>query len=129
MVIVLFAGLLAQKKFYPDSSNNSAGHDEQKIQQYLDAIYGMDKTSESIARKYLEQEAGLLADHFGDAIKRVAETLWAKECTTRVKSWGSDLPLEKNVGASEIVEILKDWNISCGIDDCTPEDDPAKVED
>jgi hypothetical protein len=57
MVIVLFAGLLAQNKFRPDSSNDSAADDELKINQYLAAIYRTDTTSELIARNYLKQEA------------------------------------------------------------------------
>ena len=129
MVIVLFAGLLAQKTFFPDSSNNSAARDELEIQQYLDAIYRMDKTSESIAREHLKQKADRIVDKFGDAIKKVAETLCARECTTRVENWDSTLPLEKTVGAFEIVEILKKWNISCSVNDVTIEDGPTTVED
>src|SRR5437879_8727955 len=56
MVIVLFAGLLAQKKFCLDSSNKSAADDELKINQYLGAIYQTDETAELIARDYLKQE-------------------------------------------------------------------------
>jgi len=127
MVIVLFAGLLAQKKFRPDSSNKSAADDELKINQYLGAIYRTDTISELLARNYLKQEAERLVHEFGNAITKVAETLWAKECTTRTVDWGSALPLEKTVGAPEIVEILREWDISCSVDDCTIEDQPATV--
>jgi hypothetical protein len=122
MVIVLFAGLLAQKKVFLDSSNNSAADDEKKIEQYLGAIYRTDEISALIARNYLRQEAGRLMDAFLCVITRVAEALWAKEWATRTVDWGSALPLEKTVGAGEIVEILKEWNISCNVDDCTIED-------
>ena len=129
MVIVLFAGLLAQKKFRSDSSNNSAADDELKVQQYLEAIYRMDKTSESIARNYLRQEADRLVHEFWYAITTIAEALWAKECTTRTLDWDSALALEKTIGASEIIDILKEWKISCSVDDCSIEDGPAAIAD
>ena len=129
MVIVLFAGLLAQKKFFPDSSNNSAAEDELKIDQYLGAIYRTDETSALIARNYLRQEAGRLVNEFSCAIAKLAETLWAKECTTRTADWGSTLPLEKTVGAPEFVEILRGLKISCSIDDSTIEDAPTTIAD
>jgi len=105
MVIVLFAGLLAQKKLCANSSNDSAANDELKINQYLGAIYRTDETSALITRNYLKQEAERLVHVFWCAITKVAETLWAKECTTRTVDWGSALPLEKTAGAPEIVEI------------------------
>src|SRR6266404_4602256 len=113
MVVVLFAGLLAQKRFYPESSNNSAVADETQIEQYLGAVYRTDEAAKLIARNYLKQEAERLVDAFGCAIAKVAENLWAKECTPVTEEWDTRLPLEKTIGASVIVEILKEWNISC----------------
>jgi hypothetical protein len=129
MLIVLLAGLVAQKGFFSDSSNNSAASDEKKIQQYLDAIYRMDETSKSMARKHLEERADSLVEKFRDVIEEVAKTLWAKECTTRVENWESRLTLEKTVGATEIAEILRKYNISCRVDDSAIEDDPSKIAD
>jgi hypothetical protein len=125
MVIVLFAGLVAQKKFCLDSSNKSAADDEEKIEQYLGAIYRTEEAAKSIARKYLKQEAERLVDAFWFAISKVAETLWAKDCTPVTEDWGTTSSREKTVGASVIVEILKEWNISCSVDDCSIEDQPA----
>jgi hypothetical protein len=129
MVIVLFAGLLAQKKFCPDSSNNSAEDDETKIKQYLGAIYWKEEAAKPKARDYLKQEAERLVDAFWPAITKVAETLWAKDCTPVTEDWGTKLPREKAVGASVIAEILKEWKISCSVDDCAVDDPAATVED
>jgi hypothetical protein len=129
MVIVLFAGLLAQKKFCPNSSNKSASDDEEKIEQYLGAIYRTEEPAKLIARNYLKQEAERLVDAFDAAITKVAETLWAKECTPITEKWDSESSLEKTIGASIIAEILKEWNISASVDDCTIEDEAATVTD
>jgi hypothetical protein len=129
MIIVLFAGLLAQKKFRPDSSNNSAADDELKIRQYLGAIYRADKTSELIARNYLKQEAERLVHEFWNAITAVAEALWAKEYSGRTINWGSGSPLEKAVAASEIAEILTERNISFIVDDLAVEEEPTTATD
>ena len=129
MIIVLFAGFVAQKNSYPDSSNKSAEDDENKIEQYLGAIYRTREAAKSIARNYLLQEAERLVDAFGCAIAKLAENLWAKEYTPVTEDWGTKLPLEKKVGASEIFEILKEWNIFCSVDDCTTEDEPTTVAD
>jgi hypothetical protein len=127
MVIVLFAGLLAQRKFCPNSSNKSASDDEEKIEQYLGAIYCADEAAKLIARNYLKQEAARLVEGFWCAITKLAETLWNKECIPVTESWGTKLQLEKTVGASEIVEILKECNISSSVDDWSVEDDSTPV--
>jgi len=129
MVIVLFAGLLAQKKFCPNSSNKSASDDEEKIEQYLGAIYRTEDAAKLIARNHLKQEAERLVDGFWCAITKLAENLWAKECTPVTEDWGTKLALEKTVGASVIVEILKEWNISSSVDDCTIEDEATTITD
>ncbi len=129
MVIVLFAGLVAQKRFCSNSSNKSASDDEEKIEQYLGAIYRTEEASKLIARNYLKQEAERLVDAFGCAITKLAENLWTKECTPVTEDWGTKLPLEKTLGASVIVEILKEWNISSSVDDCSIEDEAIAVAD
>lgn len=129
MVIVLLAGLLAQKKFCTKSSNKSASDDEEKIQQYLGAIYSTDEAAKLTARNYLKQEAERLVEGFWCAITKLAETLWTKECTSVTEDWGTKLPVEKTVGASEIVEILKEWNIFGSVDDYTIEDEASRVAD
>jgi hypothetical protein len=129
MVIVLFAGPLAQKKFYPDSTNNSAATDEIQIEQYLGAIYRTEETAKLIARNYLRQEAERLVDAFYFVIAKVAATLWAKGCTPVTEDWGTKLLQEKTVGASEIVEILKKWNISSSVDDSAIEDEATTTAD
>ena len=127
MVIVLYAGLIAQKKAYPDSSNKSAADDENRIEQYLRAIYRTQEAAKSVARSYLMQEAGRLVDAYWCAITKLAESLWGKECTPVTEDWGTRLPLEKTVGASEISQVLGEWNISCLVDDGTCEDEPTTV--
>src|ERR1700730_15051229 len=117
MVIVLFTGIIAQKKFCPSSSTRSAADDEKKIDQYLSAIYRTNEAAKLVARSYLKHEAERLVEDLGFAISKVAEALWGKECTPVAEAWGTMSHTDKTVKASELVEILKQCEISCGVDD------------
>jgi hypothetical protein len=127
MIIVLFAGLAAQKKFCTDPSN-SASDDDKKIEQYLGAIYRTEP-AKLIARDYLRQEAERLVGEFWFAISALAENLWGKECTPVLEKWDTVLMSEKTLGASAIAEILKDWDITVSVDDVTVEDEATPVAD
>jgi hypothetical protein len=129
MVTVLFAGIIAQKEFWPSSSTRSAADDEKKIDLYLSAIYRGDEAARLVARSYLTLEAERLVETFGFAIRIVAETLWGKEWTAVAEDWGTMLDTEKTVNGSELVKILKDCEIFCGVDNCTPEEPLATLAD
>lgn len=119
MVIILFAGALAQKLFFPDSTKNSAADDNTKIEQYLCAIYRTDEAAKSIARQYFEMEAKRLVNAFEEVIRKLGDSLWSRDWTPRVEDWGSGLSVEKTIDAATIGEILKDRNILCKVDDST----------
>jgi hypothetical protein len=129
MVIVLFTGIIAQKKFCPNASTKSAADDENKIDQYLSAIYRADEAAKRVARSYLAQEAERLVETFWFAICIVADVLWGKEWSPVTEDWGTKLQMDKTLDGSELVGLLKTCEISCGVDDCTPEEPLVTVAD
>ena len=129
MVIVLFTGIIAQKKVCPNASTRSAADDENKIDQYLSAIYRADEAAKCVARSYLTQEAERLVETFWFAIRIVAEALWGKEWSPVTEDWGTMLQTDKTVNGSELVSLLKACEIYCRVDDCTPDEPLVTVAD
>ena len=129
MAIVLLAGIIAQKEFCPNTSTKSAEDDENKIDQYLSAIYRADEAAKRVAGSYLAQEAERLVKTFWFAICIVADALWIKEWRPVAEDWGTKLQTEKTLDGAELVELLKTCKISCGVDDCTPGEPPVTVAD
>lgn len=126
MIVVLFAGLLAQKRFCSDSPEISANCDSQQIELYLSAIYRTDPARQ-VARLYLEQESNRLVytGPYWDAIEGVATELLAQPFTPIVSGeWHTDRTEEKMLEGIRIVDILDQHRIAAATNDVTPDEDP-----
>jgi hypothetical protein len=122
VIVVLSAGLIAQKRFCLDSPDTSAVCDKEQIEQYLAAIY-RDQAVAGTARTYFCNEAARVVDWHWPAISEVAEQLWKQPWTPRVEAWPSKLSAEKMLSGVATVEILGRNGIGAFVEDSVKEDE------
>jgi len=127
-IISLFAGLIAQQKFYANCSTAGSSEDNDWIERLLPQMYlggpsvAEMKTSEvklNEARQKLRAEASQLVNEHWIAIDTLAKALWAKPLMPRLpgepeKCW-SLLPEEKTIDGAGIVAILKEFGICASL--------------
>jgi hypothetical protein len=109
MVVVLFAGILAQQMFCPSTPDARAENDFEQINQYLESIFPNNGPKQSMARDCLKLDSGALVEKHREAINKVAEALAAK-----VPQSG-----RRTLRAPELIEILHAGNIDDDSVECS----------
>jgi len=111
VVIALFAGLTAQRKFYRNSSGRSASRDEEQANELLNHMY-WNETDESkgIKTDELRERTRSIVTEYWDAVEAVAREVWAAPWSDRTDeenpSW-SDTKLERRIDGETVTQILR----------------------
>jgi hypothetical protein len=120
-IIAIHAGLLAQQKFHPRCSVCGASDDQNLVDMLIkelddeDPIIGL---ASFRAQVELPNEAHRLVELHWPAIEAVAEALWGNpeiERTVEPETTWSNLPVEKRLNGSRIVEILEPFDIHASV--------------
>jgi hypothetical protein len=126
MVVVLFAGFIAQRSFDSESPEQAAEHDQLLADQYLGAIHKFDNAAKSIAETQLRGEAYELVSKHKDAIAHVAKQIAEQPETPRTEEWGSEQQQERKLETSALNAILGEHQLCAKIDDVTRDDDRSR---
>ena len=117
-LVVLFAGLVAQKRWWPSSPDKYGDCDEEEVEQYLSAIYRTEPERE-IARSFFKNEAIRLVSIWAHLVENVASRLLAQQSKAASGVGGDRVVLS----GSEIVSILeREIPLACVNDDLDPEE-------
>jgi hypothetical protein len=112
-IIALYAGLIAQRRFFPTCLDKYAQGDNEEIRDLVGNLYGGPDTAKA---KHLlaetHRECGELVDLHFRAIKALASEVWKKPWKDTVVATPPCMQTrEKWLGAKEIVEILKEFEL------------------
>lgn len=117
---MLYAGYVAQLKFFPESPSEAALNDESTANALLAKMYQPENSPAwSTAERRLRKEAQELVEERWDAIRTLAETLWSRVPVPRVdlgqeNGWSNDSH-ERCMTGTEIKKLLEQFQVAVQI--------------
>lgn len=117
-IVALYAGRIAQQKFFPDAPQEAWEADDGKIEALLDEMCTADRSA--IAARLLEQARGLVERRW-HVIEALAGALLAKPLSPQSerethKNWSrGQSSVEKRMSASEVAEFFNNFRIQTSI--------------